>query len=537
MPILPIRNLSELGIIRDKSPYDLGLNAFSGGANVRFDTGKAQRAPVFRKVVNGLPTPDPWFCVGYRPSDGFDRVFIGAEDGRVYRYAGGVVTDVTASGFSQSAVTVPWTSAFLGDMLYINRPSHVPRYWGPASTTVQNLPNWDNTWRAVSLRSFKDFLVALNVTKGAVAYGSMVKWSDLTLAGQVPGSWDHTVTTNSAGENILAELNSPIVDGVSLRDVFLIYSETQVWLMEHSGGQEIFRFRKVFNEGGVISQNCVVEVDGKHFVFGVNDIYVTDGTSKQSISDDRVKDYVYRTMNVKMSERFFVHHNPNLNEVLFCYVSGDSDTKFKAPTRCNKAAVYNYSNNTWGFMDLPNVASLTSANLDQVMTFDAADMTFDMVGGTYYGQEDSYQSHTVAVAAALPSQGISVSKLYGLDPMDNGSLSYELDPEGYAPAYVERIGMDLDDVGGDLTGFKLLRRLYPQVTIYRNIPLQIQVGASETPSGNVKWGVKQTFNPYTDYKIDVRNSGRYLALRFFVDEPADFEVSGFDADIGPAGRR
>jgi hypothetical protein len=164
-------------------------------------------------------------------------------------------------------------------------------------------------------------------------------------------------------------------------------------------------------------------------------------------------------------------------------------------------------------------------------------MTYDKVGGTYYGQEDSFQAHNVAVSAPLVSQGITASKLYGLDPMDNGSLAHELDLEGYAPAYVERIGLDLDEVGGDLVGFKLLRRIYPQVTIYRSIPLQIQVGASETPSGNVVWGPKQSFDPYTQYKIDTRVSGRYLALRFFVDSPADFEISGFDADVTTAGRR
>lgn len=492
---------------------------------------------MFRKVVHGLPAAQPWFCVGYRPSDGFDRVFIANEDGKVYRYAGGTTEDVTAVGFAAGSTGTPWTSAFLGDVLYINRTSHVPRYWGPVSTKLENLPNWDANWRCGSLRAFKDFLVAINVSKAGASYPSMVKWSDLTLAGQVPGSWDHTVTTNSAGENILGELNSPLIDGVSLRDVFILYSETQVWLMEHSGGQEIFRFRKVFNEGGIINHNCAIEVEGKHFVFGVNDIYVHDGTSKQSIADDRVKDFVFRTMNVKMSDRFFVHHNPNLNEVLFCYVSGDPDVKFVGPTRCNKAAVYNYSNNTWGFMDLPNVASMTSANLDQVMTYANATMSYEKIGGTYYGQEDSYQSHNVAVSAPLTTGGITASKLYGLDPMDNGSLAYELDTEGYASAYVERIGLDLDDVGGDLVGFKLLRRIYPQVTIYRSIPLQIQVGASETPSGNVVWDEKQAFDPYTNYKIDTRVSGRYLALRFFVDTPADFEISGFDADVTTAGRR
>ena len=38
--------------------------------------------------------------------------------------------------------------------------------------------------------------------------------------------------------------------------------------MEFVGGQFIFNTRKLFNDAGVINQNCVVEADGRHYVFG-----------------------------------------------------------------------------------------------------------------------------------------------------------------------------------------------------------------------------------------------------------------------------
>ena len=41
------------------------------------------------------------------------------------------------------------------------------------------------------------------------------------------------------------------------------------------------------SHAGLINENCVVEVEGKHYCFGRDDIIVHDGTTKQSIADER----------------------------------------------------------------------------------------------------------------------------------------------------------------------------------------------------------------------------------------------------------
>jgi hypothetical protein len=40
-----------------------------------------------------------------------------------------------------------------------------------------------------------------------------------------------------------------------------------------------------------------------------------------------------------------------------------------------------------------------------------------------------------------------------------------------------------------------------------------------------------------DYKVDTMTGGRYLALRFTVPQQADFEIAGYDVDVGPGGNR
>src|SRR3546814_10374 len=125
----------------------------------------------------------------------------------------------------------------------------------------------------------------------------MVKWSDLTGFGAVPASWDHTSPSNSAGENIINEMKVEIIDGLSLRDSFIIYAKNEVWTMDYIGGNYLFRWRKIYDKVGILNQNCVVQVDGLHYVFDKDDIYLHDGASKKSIIHGKDKDFVFQSLN------------------------------------------------------------------------------------------------------------------------------------------------------------------------------------------------------------------------------------------------
>ena len=179
------------------------------------------------------------------------------------------------------------------------------------------------------------------------------------------------------------QIPTEIIDGLSLGSNFIIYSSDQTWLMEFIGGQFIFQTRKLFNDAGAINQNCVVEADGRHYVFGPNDIYAHDGTTKQSICDERTKSFIFDNLNNDNTDVCFAMHNTNLNEIMFCYMSGDADTAFPNANRCNRGAVYNYRNNTWTFYDLPNVSSGTQANVNSVATYATTTATYALTGGTF----------------------------------------------------------------------------------------------------------------------------------------------------------
>ena len=537
MAIIPIRDLGSVGVITDTSPYNIPLNGFSKAYNVRFDEGRVRRAPVFRKVKDSLGFT-PRFSFGVVPATGFDTVLIVSDAYVIKEYANNTITDVSGS-VTGSSDPRPFTGTSLADVTYINRPDRVPVFRTSAGSTFADLTNWDSTWRTNALRAFGDQLIALNMTEGSTYYPTRIRFSDIALANSIPGSWADSDPTVSSGFIDLVQIPTEIKDGLSLGSNFLIYSSDQTWLLEFVGGQFIFNSRKLFNDAGVINQNCVVEADGRHYVFGPNDIYVTDGTSKESICDERVKSFVYNNLNNDNIDVCFAMHNVNLNEIMFCFMSGDSDAKFPNANRCNRAAVYNYRNNTWTFYDVPNVSSGTMANVNSVSTYATTSATYALTGGTYYAQEDSFDRHTLIIGEDQTTDGITSDKLYGLDLSDAGQLAYELDTEATKFPYLERTGVDLDETGSAARQYVVVTRLYPQAdtTNSADTTMTFEFGASDIPRDTPTYSTPVTFDISTDHKIDSRAAGRYLSYRMTLTENKDFDLSGFDIEVTPTGAR
>ena len=538
MSIIPVRELGSAGVVSDKSPYNIPLNAFSHAMNVRFDEGKVTRAPIFRTVKGSLGFT-PRHAYGITPSTGYDTVIMVSDTFAIHEYSAGTVNNRSGS-ISASSDPRPFTGTSLADVTYINREDRVPVYRLSSGTNFADLGNWPSNFRAGALRSYGDFLIALNMTEGTTAFPNRVRFSNLVTANAIPDSWDETDTTRSAGFNDLVQMQTEIIDGGTLGSNFIIYSSDQVWQMEFVGGTFIFNFRKLFTDSGIINQNCSVEIEGKHFVFGPQDIYAHDGTTKQSICDERVKNFIYKGLNVQNADRCFVQHNETLNEIYFCYQSGDEHVAFPNATRCNRAAVYNYRNDTWSFMDLPNVSSGTSANVNSVNTYaNATSLTYALVGGSYYDQEDNYDVHTLMVGEDNTTDGLTSDKLYGIDLADEGKLTFQFDTEATKPPVLERIGLDLDEAGTAVTSYMVVTRIYPQADTVNteDTTLTFQFGASDIPRATPTYASAVTFDMASQHKIDSRAAGRYLSYKLTISDNKDFEFSGFDLDVTPTGAR
>ena len=536
MTNLPIRDLGSVGVITDVDPFNLPLNAYTRAKNVRFDQGNIRRSPGFRDVstVTGFT---PVFIHGVYNANGYDTVTVVSEDFDVYNFSNGAITLDYNSSASVSPAQVTATS--LANVQYLNREDLAPIYRTPSQSNFSPLINWPAGYTCKSLRSFGDFLIAMNTDEGGSAFPTRVRFSDIALANQAPSTWDETDVTKSAGFNDLAQMNTPIIDGQTLGSNFLIYSSDQVWLMEFVGGTFIFNFRKLFNDAGVVNQNCIVEVEGKHYVFDQDDIYVTDGVSIQSIVDGRVKDYIYSGIDTSAYNKCFVQFDQAREEIYFCYKSSDDMAEFTNGDGCNRAAVYNYRSNTWSFMDLPNVYAGASANVSTVATYASTSLTYDAAGGTYASQDAGFDRHILMLGQLSTTDGLTAHRIYGLDGIDeNSALTSELNTVATKGIKLERIGIDLDELQLPLTGYKNIRKMVPQFsTVASDKTFDVAMGAANLASDVPTYDQSYSFDSSTDYKIDSRSAGRYLSYKIETSDIKDFTVSGFDFDVVATGRR
>jgi hypothetical protein len=397
------------------------------------------------------------------------------------------------------------------------------------------LPNWPSGLSCGAYRPYKDFALAINLDDNGTRYPTTIKWSDIVLANQPPASWDETDPTTSSGERPLTQATSELVDGWPLGDDFLIYGYKEVFKMTHIGGKFVMRTQVVHTDRGIMSTDCMVEDSGKHFVFGLDDIYVTDGVSAKSIIESRNHEKVFRSLDYSMSDNCFVTKDPSLPLIYFCYVSSESGNAFTGSGNCNTAAVYNTQNDTWSFMDLPNVVSAARSTLNKTLTYDQANLTYKEIGSLYADQEDGGATALSMICQSDANLGLSEAKLLGVDLADLGSLSFPTDSEAATPAYVERVGYDLDNANIPLREYKVMKTLYPQLEAFQGVNFQVSVGSSLVPSSIPTWKVTKQFDVLKDYKVDAFAGGRYLSLRVELEEQNDFSFPAFDVEVENIG--
>ena len=454
---------------------------------------------------------------------------------------GTTVVDVTPDAPHTVNTEFPWSHTFLGAIAYLNQKDGVPLMKGQQDLKFLPLTAWDPTHRCAALRGYKDFLVSLGVSKAGTEYPTMVKWSDFATFGTPPTSWATDDPTNSAGENIINEMRTPIVDGLTLRDSFILYCQSEVWAMDYIGGNLMFRFRKLYDRRGVINQNCVVQVDGLHYVFDRSDIYVHDGSSTpRSICDGLVKQFIFDNIQNDKHQLCFTTHDPKLGEIYFAYPSNDSLTGFASPeTGCNRIAAFNYREGMWSFYDAPNVIGAASSSIPAGISYsDMAAVGYDSTSAIYRIEAQDRETHTVFASGKDVAQGITANRLLGIDLLTRGRLDKPVCLETVKPSIVERTGLDLDEGGVPLPMYKVVHTIYPQLGIEGVEGVSFQFGCSDVVGSDPAWSSLLPFDPRLSAKVDTgRIAGRYLAWRLTYSGTGDFAYSGFDAKITSRGRR
>jgi hypothetical protein len=543
LAIVPLRDIGKLGVLTDIDPYDLPAPAFSFAKNIRIENNRIERGSVFRTA--GALSKNPRHLFGYSDKNTNAQLLTVNDDGSVWQWSPttGHIS-VTVGGYVGGVSSLPVTSCAVNNVVFINRPDRNIWYrskdgTGPFLGLPEGPGQWTNGVSAQAISSIKGCVVAMNLTKSGSRYPNNVLWSDFVPLDQPP-VWDITLATypsSSAGENTLADMIGPIVDGEPLKDRLFIFGQDETWYMEYVGGNDMFKFDRQFDKG-CVNANCAVVVDSIQYVFGPNDIWAHDGVTEKSMAQDRVRRFIYEGMKNSAKSSFFVAHHPEQTEIHFCYVSDDRFVRFPSDkgTGCNRAAIYNYASQVWYFADLPYVTHATQLAINIPRSFDATSMTFDSLGGSFSAQAGETKLQYLVGSDQNTTYGLSCS-LKTFARYSSTSTSFPIDAPANTGALLYREGLDLDELQAELRGYKLCSSLWPQIRIDPNAqPLVFTVGSCDHPNAVPIWGNTQTYdNTWT--KLDHNIAGRFLAYKIEQSDYLPFSMSGFDFDLTLLGKR
>ncbi|MFM9928210.1 hypothetical protein VLK31_34945 [Variovorax sp. H27-G14] len=512
MPIVRIGPAGQYGINADVSQHELPPNVWTGSNNIRFIDGSAAQFYGYGEAYAGTPVVPlhvlPVTVAGVRG-------WIYASDKKIYLVQGTTHTNITRQTSSvdvdYTATRNAWTSTVLGGVPILNNGIDPPQQWlltGKASV----LSAWPANTTCAVMRAYKNSLIALDVTKAGVRYPYMVKWSHPADPGTVPVTWDPADITKEAGEFDLSEGYDYIVDALPLRSSLVVYKESSVWRLDYVGGTFIYNASKVLGTSGALNRNCIVEIDGMHFVLTGSDVVVHDGQQATSVLDKQARRFLFRSIDSQLTGRCFVFKNPYFNEVYVCYPqAGDSSI--------TRAMVWNWVDKTVTFRDMPNInhAAHGSVDADSQQSWDSDTNSWDSDITAWNAPANTPDRARVLMAS-------DDQKLYLLDASANFGLN--------APtSWLERRGLSFDAP----QNMKTIRGIRPRISGTTGQTVMVSVGHSSEASAEPVYQPAVPFVIGSGVSADLFDTGRYMAIKFSSGTALQWKLDSFDVDVMQAG--
>ena len=535
MPLKLFDNIGTVGLVADIDARKLPDGAWSDGQNVRFD-GYVAAKVLGSRVIQGSVSTAPYSLFAHTTFDG-SQFFCYAGLTSVFTVNNNTHYDLTrtdVSGTATAYATDPtqlWTGGVLGGLLFLNNGVDVPQVQvtPTASCRLRDLPNWPTTvtTRCAALRAYRNYLVALDVTKGPVRYRQMVKWSNSADPLTVPTTWNEADTTQDAGETSLSETNGTVIDCLPLRDVNIIYKDDAIHGMQFIGGQFIFRFYQIFNNVGLIAKRCVAAFEQYHcFVGNDLDVYVHDGNSIRSIGQDRWRDHLRQNVDGSLYERMFVVANPVTSEIWICYPDGTQDY-------ASKALMWNWRKDTWGVRQLSNVSSGAAGGIessDYLTLWSTATTNWDTDGSTWAELDSLPPDRKLMLASPTRTTGL-IETEFGSSEF-GAALPFAVERQGIwaLPSKV----VDGNRVT-DLQSVKFVRRIrFRTVDGGSSDDITFKVALQTDIDSPLVWQstTKMTNNTA---EITLFKRGRFLSVRVESAEDTLITLQSFEVDYDPSG--
>ncbi len=526
---IPVNQVGQIGLIPDLPHTELPLNAWTDGRNVRFRDGAVEKFLGHMEVFPGVLHPPEFLLNVARAGTSF---WLYAGVNKVGATNGLNHADLTRAvgGDYATPPSVGWTGGVLEEIPIINNGFDIPQMWKfpDLATKLLDLENWPVGLTANSLRIFKRYLVAMDVGKLGVRYPTMIKWSSQAPTGAVPLSWDETDETNDAGEWTLPSKGGAIVDMIPLRDVGVLYRESETWQMQYTGtlGESgIFRFNRLFGQVGMLGRRGAIEFfSGRHLVFTGDDIVQHDGQQAKSVLDERARRMLQDTLDRQNYHNSFVAANQAAHDVWVCYPE-------VGQTYATRAIVWNWSKNILGARELPQVSFIETGLVSPQSageTWDTGTLTWEQALRAWGDRASDPTSQRLLMAVP------GVSKLYVPEATHQAAGQNMI-------AWIERQGIGWPLESGTPPDYNLVKQvtgIWPRITGTTGGAIKVYLGTQKKIGGEVVYGQPRVFKigetEYCDFASS--EASRIHAVKFESDSDISWKLNGYDADVIVKGK-
>jgi hypothetical protein len=523
---LAIPNFAKAGINSDLMPWDLPGDYLTEMTNVRINRGKLSP---FGGSIEWATLPADLEIGFIMPVGSTTAEFwlLAAKDS-IWLYDGANFFDISnPEGYAGVSDRDLWTGCLMSGSPIINNPGSYPEYLiNPGSSlTMSDLP-WDDSqsWRDKGetckiMRSHKQFLFALDLEGASIGeLEDGVRWSSPADVGLVPETWDPTDDTSTAGLVRLGSSGGRIIDGLSLRDAFVVYREKSIHVFDYVAGQFVFKIRHVSGGVGAIAPDSIIDVTGKHYMISDSDIIMFDGNKITSLLQNKLRKRFASDINPLTYLNSYAVRNDVASEIWFCVPRNGS-------TYPDLAYIYNWRDDTWAPRDIPEAPFANyGSQSSPLLTWETIGGSWDTVIGNWNQNQASPLDDTI-IQVTLPSAPGESGKLLLLDKLVDG-VSTKFDTN------IERVGFALEGLNNVTT----ITRVYPHMRGPGAV--FIQVGSQDFPGAPVRWKEAIKYTPEVDRKVDVRTTGELHCFRIFgANDNSYWEVSGFDIEYVMAGAR
>lgn len=520
MTVLKLNSLGVQNINFDLEPCDLPANTLTYGANYKLLNGKIRAS----NMSYTLATPSANFKAGLimpvLGDSGNFYLLIGQSAAWVHN--GTSWTDVTKTGGYPGISTggeLLWTGCLLGNIPIVNNVQDYPAYWSPQQTAQKLQPlnfKAGQTWQAHGLsakvvRSHKNFLFALNLQQSATVLATSYRWSHPADINGLPYTWDETDLAAIAGIASVGGDMGDLVDGMTLRDNFMLYSQRGISSLSYVGGEFVWDRKVLTTSYGLLAKNCVVESKGYHYFLSDGDILKTDGNSFVSVLHNQMQTMLVNNIDSTYYMNSFAYANPITEEIWICVPQAGH-------TLPNIAFVINTQDDLVSMRAIPSTT--TGINF-------GPNLSLPILWSNVLGGWDENAKNWMYDPTSIFSRTI-----VSTNNVNSAIISLELDDATTTQnTLLERLSFPLE--GQEVV--TTTQSVFPHIV--SQAPVMIQLGSQQFVAGPIAWKSPVSFDPNTMRKVDIRTTGKLLSWRIYSTGTLPFTLTGLDIQYVVNGLR